>query len=261
MTGAFDMPEEQPISYDECVVLKSMQYHESDRIVTIFSKTYGKTNILARGACKPNSKLSGFTDSLSILQYVPKTTRTFTLMTQPRIISPLFHIKEIMGKSFFQAFSICELVLRAAEQDTPMPLIYEALKNTLIVMDLLESSDGFASEKIVLKFKLFFLHRLGFDINHDHCSGCGKKMDPALFLYDSDRGASVCSRCAIGRPNLYEMSKIIKTLLYFSETSDLKQIIDSEYTQYEISQASSIVRHHIRANLHISLASESMQRQ
>ncbi len=255
------MPEEPSVSTsDECVVLKSMQYRESDRIVTIFSKTYGKTNILARGACKPNSRLSGFTDSLSILEYVPKTTRTFTLMTQPRILSPLFHIKE-MGKSFFQAFSICELVLRAAEQDNPMPLIYEALKNTLIVMDLMESPDGSATEKAVLKFKLFFLNRAGFDINHDHCSGCGKKMDPALFFYDADRGAGICSRCAIGRPNLYEMSKIIKTLLYFSRTSDLKQIIDSEYSQYEISQASSVVRHHIRANLHISLASESMQEQ
>ena len=260
MTGAADTPYDQPVSSDECVVLKSMQYRESDRIVTIFSKTYGKTNILARGACKPNSKLAGFTDSLSILQYVPKTTRTFTILTQPRIISPLFHIKE-MGKSFFQAFSICELVLRAAEQDTPMPLIYEALKNTLIVIDLMESPDGLASEKAVLKFKLFFLHRLGFDINHVHCSGCGRKMDPALFMYDSDRGSGVCPRCAIGRPNLYEMGKIMKTLLYFSETSDLKQIIDSEYSQYEISLASSVVRHHIRANLHISLASESMQQQ
>ena len=50
----------------EGIVLKSMEYQEADKIVTIFTKDYGKITAIAKGVRKTKSK---FGSSLEILTH------------------------------------------------------------------------------------------------------------------------------------------------------------------------------------------------
>ncbi|EKD69133.1 MAG: DNA repair protein RecO [uncultured bacterium] len=245
--------EENNIYYDECVILKSSPYGESDRLVTVFSKNLGKKNLLAKGACKPGSKLCGFTDSLSVLNYAPKATRTFTLITQPKIVSPLFHIKE-MGASFYKAYAMCELVSRAAEFDNKMPEIYDALKNSLIIMDLMTSDDEAASEKVLIKFELFFLEYAGFSLNFENCCHCGKTLS-GEFIYDSGAGGITCARCALGRREAEVAQDAAGLIKKITKETDLKKIIGENYSINTLGAALALVKKHIKANLNIVLTS------
>jgi len=253
MAGA---KEDRNIFYDECVILKSSPYGESDRLVTVFSRNFGKKNLLAKGACKPGAKLCGFTDSLSILNYAPKATRTFTLITQPRIVSPLFHIKE-MGAAFFKAYSMCELVLRAAEFDDAMPEIYDALKNSLIIMDLMTSNDEAASDKVLIKFELFFLDYAGFSFNFDNCCHCGKPPGEH-YVYDAGAGGISCGRCAIGARGAVEVEDAARIIREIASEASLDKIISGKYSLNGIGSALAVLRAHIKANLNIVLSAASL---
>ncbi|MEZ7893393.1 MAG: DNA repair protein RecO [Candidatus Wallbacteria bacterium] len=241
---------------DECVVLKSMSYREADRIVTVFSKNFGKKNLLARGACKPNSKLGGCTDSLSIIEYIPKPTRTFTLITEPRIITPLFKIKE-SGDSFFMACAVCEIILRATEFDVKMSGLYDVFKNTLIIMNSIEKSEEQPSPELLLllKFELFFLDRVGYQINMNNCSSCGRVL--SAYIYDLSSGGNVCERCSIGRTAAvaadYEMA-LIKKLAAAGNVSEMLKYRESEPVLLKIQK---IIKSHLKANLHVTLTSDS----
>ncbi len=239
------------IFYDECVILKSSPYGESDRLVTVFSREMGKKNLLAKGACKPGAKLCGFTDSLSILNYAPKATRSFTLITQPKIISPLFHIKQ-MGASFFRAYSMCELVARAVEFDDKMSEVYDALKNSLIIMDLMTSDDEAASDKVLIKFQLFFLDYVGFSLNFNNCCHCAKQPGEIL-IYDADAGGLICSRCAIGRRNTFDISAAAELITELNKEADLNKIIAAGYSLNKTGAVLSLLKSHIKANLNIVL--------
>ena len=228
--------EENNIYYDECVILKSSPYGESDRLVTVFSKNLGKKNLLAKGACKPGSKLCGF-----------------TLITQPKIVSPLFHIKE-MGASFYKAYAMCELVSRAAEFDNKMPEIYDALKNSLIIMDLMTSDDEAASEKVLIKFELFFLEYAGFSLNFENCCHCGKTLS-GEFIYDSGAGGITCARCALGRREAEVAQDAAGLIKKITKETDLKKIIGENYSINTLGAALALVKKHIKANLNIVLTS------
>ncbi|OQA77242.1 MAG: DNA repair protein RecO [bacterium ADurb.Bin243] len=244
------------IFYDECVILKSSPYGESDRLVTVFSRNFGKKNLLAKGACKPGAKLCGFTDSLSILNYAPKATRTFTLITQPRIVSPLFHIKE-MGAAFFKAYCMCELVSRAAEFDDAMPEIYDALKNSLIIMDLMTSNDEAASDKVLIKFELFFLECAGFSFNFENCCHCGKPPGEN-YVYDAAAGGISCGRCAIGSRGAIDIGAAAGIIREINGEAALDKIISRNYSLNAIGSALAVLRAHIKANLNIVLSASAL---
>jgi len=247
--------DETVLMADECVVLKSMNYRESDRIVTVFSRTFGKKNLLARGACKENSKLSGFTDSLSIIQYVPKNTRTFTLLTEPGIISPLFHIKEF-GTSCFAAFALAELTMRCSEFESPMPGIYGALKDSLVLLDLLDFCDDRGASLIAIRFKLFFIEQLGFSINFAHCMSCGRGL--SKLIYDTQRGGNICERCAIGVSEFIDAETAMGAIQRISTEPDIRRILASTFEKGDIFKMKEILKAHIKANLHVALASEKI---
>jgi len=250
------LSEKDALLYDECVILKSMPYKESDRLVTVFSKNFGKKNLLAKGACKPGSKIGGFTDSLSIINYGAKPTRSFTLLTQPKIISALFHIKE-MGPSFYKAYAMCELILRASEFDAKMPLIYDTLKNSLIIMDLLPSDDETGPAKVSIKFQLFWLKYTGFMFNFENCLNCGLKLGDN-YSYDYSYGGNICYRCCIGRSDIMEIKPYIKAIIDISTEPNLKIIIETAYTKNALGFISELIKRHIKANLNIVLASDAM---
>ncbi len=213
----------------------------------------GKKNLLARSASKPGAKLCGFTDSLSVLNYAPKATRSFTLITQPKIITPLFNIKQ-MGASFFRAYLMCELVLRAAEFDDKMSQVYDALKNSLIIMDLMTADDQAASDKVLIKFMLFFLEYAGFSLNFDNCCHCAKQPGETI-IYDADAGGACCVRCAIGRKNAFDISGTAGLIAGLNKEADLEKIIKTSYSPNKTGEVVSLLKSHIKANLNIALNS------
>ena len=149
---------------------------------------------------------------------------------------------------------MCELVSRAAEFDDKMCEVYDVLKNSLIIMDLMTADDEVASDKVLIKFQLFFLDYAGFSLNFDNCCHCAKRTGEIL-IYDADAGGLTCSRCAIGRRNTFDISGAAELIVELNKEPDLNKIIVAGYSLNKTGAVLSLLKSHIKANLNISLNS------
>lgn len=75
------------ITQTQAIILRSVDYQESSKILTVLSKEHGKIALIARGVKKPKSKLSGLIDLGNILDvvYYYKSTRGVQSLTEASI--------------------------------------------------------------------------------------------------------------------------------------------------------------------------------
>jgi DNA repair protein RecO (recombination protein O) len=75
------------ITHTRAVVLKSVDYQESSKIITVLSEQHGKIALIARGAKLPKSKLAGLIEIGNILDvvYYYKPTRGVQSLTEASI--------------------------------------------------------------------------------------------------------------------------------------------------------------------------------
>lgn len=72
------------ITHTEAIIFKSVDYQESSKVVTMFTREHGKTAILVRGVKKPKSKFSGLIEIGNILDvvYYYKSTRSVQFLSE-----------------------------------------------------------------------------------------------------------------------------------------------------------------------------------
>ncbi len=75
------------ITHTQVIVLRTVDYQESSKIITVLSKEHGKIALIARGAKKPKSKLRGVIEIGNVLDvvYYYKASRTVQSLTEASI--------------------------------------------------------------------------------------------------------------------------------------------------------------------------------
>lgn len=72
------------ISHTEAIVFRSVDYQESSKVVTMFTREHGKIALLVRGVKKPKSKFSGLIEIGNILDvvYYYKSSRSVQILSE-----------------------------------------------------------------------------------------------------------------------------------------------------------------------------------
>lgn len=72
------------ISHTEAIIFRSVDYQESSKIVTMFTREHGKIALMVRSAKKPKSKFSGLIEIGNILEivYYYKASRSVQILTE-----------------------------------------------------------------------------------------------------------------------------------------------------------------------------------
>src|SRR6056297_623379 len=72
------------ITHTEAIIFRSVDYQESSKIVTMFSREHGKIGLMVRGVKKPKSKFSGLIEVGNILDvvYYYKTSRSVQILSE-----------------------------------------------------------------------------------------------------------------------------------------------------------------------------------
>jgi DNA repair protein RecO (recombination protein O) len=74
----------------EAIILRHSAVGETDRLVTLYSKNYGKMRAFARGVRKPHSKLSGHLEPLNQVNLLITQGRNLPLITQADMIEGFY---------------------------------------------------------------------------------------------------------------------------------------------------------------------------
>jgi len=190
---------------DVVTVIKSINYSEADKILTVFGKNFGKYPLFARSIRKIASKNRGNMQTLWTSKISFHEGKGMPLLTESESVNSIdFDSKSLDIKNVERILFLLNHLL---EEYDPYPNIFDLLQRVLEKRLSLES---------VNKFRLKFLKEAGFLKDLSVCNICGK--DDVKYI-DLKNFALICENCysskkgfeQIGK-ELYESKKFTKAL-------------------------------------------------
>jgi DNA repair protein RecO (recombination protein O) len=177
----------------KCIVLKSVNYRDADKIFTLYSQEEGKISAIARGVRKISSKRSGSLDTLNLvnLTYFDNPNGNKTI-TEVKNLNSFRHLKEDSGK-VIAMYGIIKLFLKNVEEEAPDAQLFSALEKTLTVLN--NSAVSYLAG--LSFFYINFMFRLGYRLQLKKCVICNatlsKEWESAWFSIE--KGGLVCPSC------------------------------------------------------------------
>ncbi|MEW9107787.1 MAG: DNA repair protein RecO [Cytobacillus gottheilii] len=213
----------------EGIVIRTANYGESNKIVTFYTREWGKVGMMARGAKKPNSRLSAVTQPFTYGYFLMQRGSGLGTMQQGEMISSMRSIKEDIFLTAYAAY-IVELLDRSVEDRKPNPFLFELLFQSLNLIN-----EGYDPDIIMNIFEMKILNTLGLYPVLNQCAVCGST--DGHFSFSIREGGLICHRCLEKDPYHYKLSPAAVRLLrlfYYFDLSRLGDISVKEETKAEL---------------------------
>lgn len=172
----------------EGVVIKTQDYGETHKIITLFTKELGKISAISRGANKPKSRLNASSQLFVRGDYLIYVSHGLSTIQQGEIISSYRSIQSDIEKTAYAALLV-ELTYKLLEEKQPDPFIYHELIGTFTWMS--EEAD-FLTPVMMYEMKMY--KKGGFAPIVDRCVNCESSNELAYFSIQE--GGLLCRRCA-----------------------------------------------------------------
>jgi len=224
-------------------VVHFLNYGESDRIVTFFTRDFGKIKGIAKGARRSRKRFSNAIEpfSHSLLLFSRRDENTLAVIENCDVINHYPAIRSDLGRTMTASYLV-ELVDRFTAEGKRSLGTFQLLEDFL---GLLEGGNG--PEETARFFELRLLRLSGYEPVLERCVACDRPLDESGgVLFDAARGGVRCPRCDRNDQGGIPVSTgTIKTLLMGGqmEPALIGRLVLSENALRESSQ---ILRHFIR---------------
>lgn len=208
------------------IVLKTSEYKDSGRMLTIFSLERGLIYAKINGVLKPKAKLAFAAQPFCFGEFILVSKVGYTVINCTSLEN-FFDItknfdKFIAGEGALEAASII------ARQEEPNPELFVLLLKALKVLNFSDAQPL----TVFIKFFIEALRVAGFGLMLDRCAICGEK-NPQKERFSFDHGGRVCVKCDKGEKVNYrgEMIALDSEGLSLSgaESAILKTINESDF--------------------------------
>ncbi|MEK6791216.1 MAG: DNA repair protein RecO [Deltaproteobacteria bacterium] len=180
------------------VVLNSVDYAESDRILTFFTREHGKLSGIAKGARRSKKRFVGKLDPASALRlnFFHNGSHDLVRIDGADLIDGFSGVKSDIVR-FSAACYLLELTSEMTREGQDLPAVYGLLSGFLGLMNA-----GASSEALMRFFEIRLLEKVGLLPRFDSCASCGKGLlesgAVARIRFDSARGGAICPGCTRG---------------------------------------------------------------
>jgi DNA repair protein RecO (recombination protein O) len=179
----------------EAITLRRTDFGEADRILTLFTPTYGKVRAIAKGARRTTSRLAGHLEPFTRTQLLLASGRDLDIVTQAEARERLDALSNQVWHAT-AAWYLAELVDRFLEDTDPHPHLY----NLFLAMLRQVNQDAQAREAArswlaIRYFELHLLNDAGFRPNLHHCVNCDRPLKPEENGYSAELGGALCPNC------------------------------------------------------------------
>ena len=181
------------------VVIGSFPLGESDRVVTFFSREYGKVRGVARAARRPRSRFMGSLELFTVGELMFFDTGRSDLLRIDHfdVLRPLARLREDLQR-LGHASWIVECVARLTADRDPHAALYGLLTRSLRMMETAPAG------RVAVCFVARSLDVLGHRPRLDRCVECGRRAPFARARLGEE--GLVCEACAPGLPGLAPIS-------------------------------------------------------
>jgi DNA repair protein RecO (recombination protein O) len=147
----------------EGVIIKRLNFGEADRILTLYTKHYGKISALARGVRKLTSRKGGNLELFNLSTLFLARGKNLDIITEVQVKNSFENLKKNFKKVCF-AYQLCELVDKLTAENQPNRQLFELFTSSLQNLSAGEEED---QKDLIVKFEISTLELLGFGTPKD----------------------------------------------------------------------------------------------
>ncbi len=181
------------------LVLRSREYGEGHRLITLFTREEGKILAVAKGVKKPRAKLAAALQHFTYLELQLATGRRFDVITQARVLDPFYGLRARMD-AFAYACYFSELFDEALEERQRASALFDLLVDALHRLIATPAPDLLARY-----VEISLIAMLGYQPQLTHCARCqtplsrhdaaGRVVWPTWLGFTVGQGGALCPAC------------------------------------------------------------------
>jgi DNA repair protein RecO (recombination protein O) len=226
-----------PLFTTDAIVTRSLNYGESDKIITFFTTDFGKLKGIAKGARRSRKRFQNALGLFSHLRLIffDKEGMGLVRAESCDILHSFPKIKENLRKILYGYYYL-ELVNEMAGEREGNRGAFELLLSFLLN---LEERDP--REEQLRLFEIRMLSLFGYRPNMGKCDLCKKGWEdlreiPTVF-FSLEKGALVCERCSTMKNNLIPLSLGTARLIEKISQSEIEKIYRLRFTLQALSES------------------------
>ncbi|MEZ6044485.1 MAG: DNA repair protein RecO [Planctomycetaceae bacterium] len=177
----------------EAIIIRLADWSESSRVVTFFSRDFGKLSAVAKGAKRLKGPFEAAIDLLAACRivFIRKSSGGLDILTEAKL-QQRFKPNGRNLMSLYGGYYVAELLASFTEEYDPNPELYDVAVRTLSSL-----SEDPEHKTTLLKFELALLRETGHLPLFDACLACGIPADTGktMFGFWVAQGGLICHEC------------------------------------------------------------------
>lgn len=213
----------------EAVVLTDSDLGDQDKVITLFSKDYGKVKAVAKGARRLKSRFSPAIQMLSYVTVVLYKSRRIDMdtLSECEINSSFLGIRNDLLRLAY-GYYVAELIMKFVQGSETPRFLFDLLLKTLFSLEKIPKE---SLPALIHGFELKMLTILGYRPFLEGCIDCGRPIKKSNSLYFSGyEGGILCPSCGKGKARKTISHKAVQWMRFLL-TSSLDKAVQVKLTQ------------------------------
>ena len=173
----------------EAIVLRRIDFSESDRLLTLYSREKGKVRAIAKGARKPQTRKSGHVELFMRTRFLIARGRNLDIITQAEMVEAYPELRDDLVRTTYASYAV-ELLDRFTPDEDKNLQLYDLLA------DALRWLAGTDKLLLVARFyELRLLNLAGYRPQLFQCVSCGERVEEQDQYFSAELGGLLCPGC------------------------------------------------------------------
>ena len=187
-----------PLRETEAIVLRTYRLGEADKIVSLFTRQFGRLRAAATGAQRPKGRYGGTLEPMSYVRLwlFERENRDLLRLNSAELVESFFD----MQKDYRVQVAVQYLV-EVAERILPEREVNERAFRLLLAVGRAVKRTG-ETDRPLVYFNYWLLRLAGFLPDLERCAACGKALGDRPGYYGRGSEGLLCVDCRMGRAGL-----------------------------------------------------------
>lgn len=175
----------------QALVLRSVNWRENDRIITLLTPERGRVEALVRGCRKPKSALMAASQLFTLGNYVLFKGKGHEMVVSCEVIDSYYPLRNDYDKLSYASIILSSAEL-AAQPEEPQPHLIILLTRTLARLAYTDLDQ----RAVTAAYLLHFAALLGYKPRLVHCVSCREAIEDGRQAFlDPQAGGLLCKNC------------------------------------------------------------------
>lgn len=199
----------------ESLVLRTVDWSETSRISTLWTKNFGKVRALAKGGRRLKSSFENALDLLTHCNIVllRKTSGSLDLLTEAQVLNAFLGLRKDLN-ALHASYYLAELLSDWTEDYDPNPVIFEQALLALTTWSELGNGKDYVNQDerqgriaaVLFRFEFILLLELGFRPELKMCTGCSEAVKEFQYVFSPAGGGVKCRTCSLADRTSFKIS-------------------------------------------------------